>query len=292
MGRNLAYVSSTLTCKGAAPAIMPRMSLEPCHDDFHVTHQRVGAFTAVHNRYPARYRLEEHEHEVATIYLVLRGSHVEQAARSAVECTTGSVVFSPQGARHADAYGTDGGEAFLIEIPMHVMETVREGGARPDEPRHLRFGSTTPLMHRLGEEAQREDDITPFAFEALLLHVLAVLHREPRSEAASVPQWLTRVRELMHDRFDEHLSLADVAGEAGVHPVHLSTTFHRCYGVPFGTYLRQLRVEHARRTLLATEKTVAEIALDCGFFDQSHLSRAFREATGMSPARYRRAARG
>lgn len=263
----------------------------PCDDAFHLSHHTVGSFNVVHNRYPARYRLAEHEHEVATIYLVLRGSHLEEATSSAVDCSTGAVVFSPQGSRHSDSYGTAGGEAFLIEMPPRVTETLRDAGVHAGEPRHLPFGAVTPLMYRLQEEAACADDGTPFAFEALLLHVLAVLHRQPPAGKPRIPAWLMRTRELIHDRFNQPLSLAELAAVADVHPVHLSMTFHRSYGMTFGAYLRQLRVEHARRALLMTDKTVAEIALDCGFSDQSHLSRAFRETTGLSPASYRRAAR-
>lgn len=265
------------------------MTLPPatCLENFHVSHHSIGHFNVIHNRYPANHLIDRHEHEVATVYLVLRGSHVEEAAGSSVDCAAGSVVFSPQGSCHTDAYGTAGGEAFLIEVPLHVIERAREAGARLDEPRHLPLGSATPLLHRLYEEAARQDDVTTFAFEALLLHILAVLHRKTSPGPAPIPRWLARARDLIHDRFNEPLSLAEVAAAADVHPVHLSSMFHRSYGVTFGMYVRQLRVEQARRLLVMTEKTIAEIALDCGFCDQSHLSRAFRDAIGMSPGSYR-----
>lgn len=173
-----------------------------------------------------------------------------------------------------------------------MLEHAREAGILLDDPLHFAGGSAAPLMRRLREEAEREDDLTPLAFEALMLHLLVTLRREGSPGSPAVPPWLTRARELVHDRFAERLSLADVAAVAGVHPVHLATTFHRCFGVTFGAYLRGVRVEHARRALMASDKTVADIALECGFCDQSHLSRVFREVTGSSPARYRQLARG
>lgn len=264
-----------------------------CHDEFHVSHHRIGEFDVVHNRYPSRHLLGEHEHEVATVYLVLRGSHVEESRGAADECGSGAVIFSPQGARHSDSYGTAGGEALLIELPCATLDRARDGGVLLDEPLHLpNGGGASLLMRSLAEEASRDDELTPFAFEALVLHLLAVLRRETPHDRARVPRWLMRARELMNDRFAERLSLADVAAAADVHPVHLAATFHRCYGVTFGAYLRRIRVEHARRALAESDDAVAEIALACGFFDQSHLSRVFREATGTTPARYRRILRG
>lgn len=268
------------------------MTNPDCADPFHLTHGQVAGVNVIHNRYPAGHQLEQHEHDVATVYLVLRGSHEERGRGKAIDCTCGSVIFSPRGACHSDHYGNAGGEAFLIEIPERVLEHARDGGILLDDPLHLAGGSAAPVMRRLHEEMERSDELTPISFEALLLQLLVVLRREGSPRAPQAPQWLARVRELVNDRFAERLSLADVAASAGVHPIHLATTFHRVFGMTFGAYLRSVRVEHARRALIASDKTVAEIALACGFFDQSHLSRVFRETTGSSPARYRLLARG
>jgi AraC family transcriptional regulator len=262
-----------------------------CGEDFHVGHRDVGGYNVVHNHYPSGHRIGEHEHDSATLYLVLRGNHSEVTRGKTVECGKGSVVFSPLGARHSDRYGTAGGEAFLIELPDAVLDRAREGGVRLEEPCHIPGGSAAELMRRLYEEAERDDVLSPLAFEGLLFHLLATLQRERARIPASVPVWLTRTRELLNDRFNERISLGEVAAIAGVHPVHFATTFHRYYGITFGAHLRSLRVEHARRALRETDKAIAEIALECGFFDQSHLSRVFRDATGLSPARFRRIAR-
>lgn len=260
-----------------------------CDDEFHLRHHQIGAFTAVHNQYPASYALEEHEHEMATVYLVLRGNHVERTRRRGdVECGRGSVIFSPRGARHSDHYGSAGGEAFLIELPAMLLERVKDGGVLLDDPLHIAGGAATWAMQRLYEETLHPDELTPLSFDGLMLHLLTSLRRESTRSRMQAPAWLAIARELMHDRFAERLSLAGVAAVAGVHPVHLATTFHRCVGTTFGSYLRAIRVAHAKRALAETQRSVAEIALECGFTDQSHLTRVLREATGLTPARYRR----
>ncbi len=53
-------------------------------------------------------------------------------------------------------------------------------------------------------------------------------------------------------------------------------------------YLRSVRTQAARRLLTATSRSLAEIAADVGYTDQSHLTKRFREVTGMTPAAYRR----
>jgi quercetin dioxygenase-like cupin family protein len=118
----------------------------PAEDDdtaaFHVLRRDVGPFRVAHNRYPAQHHIPQHEHHTATIYLVLTGGHVERSRSDEVDCARGSVVFSPPGTRHSDAYGTDGGEALLIDLPRHVLDSVREAGAELTEPVHVASGAS------------------------------------------------------------------------------------------------------------------------------------------------------
>jgi AraC family transcriptional regulator len=57
-------------------------------------------------------------------------------------------------------------------------------------------------------------------------------------------------------------------------------------------YVRKLRVEQARRDLLATDQPLSTIALATGFTDQAHFSRVFKQLTGLTPGAFRRTATG
>jgi AraC family transcriptional regulator len=133
--------------------------------------------------------------------------------------------------------------------------------------------------------------LTPLAFEAIALQLLIALSRDSAPATRHAPAWLARVRGRLDDSPAAPVSLAELARIGGVHPAHLATTFRRCVGTSVGEYVRALRIEHARRALRTTDRSIADVALDCGFSDQSHLSRIFRKATGMAPARYRRPSR-
>jgi methylphosphotriester-DNA--protein-cysteine methyltransferase len=79
--------------------------------------------------------------------------------------------------------------------------------------------------------------------------------------------------------------------EVGIHPAHLARTFRARYGRSIGDYVRRLRIERAAGELSDSSAAIAEIGLRAGFFDQSHLSRVFRDYTGQTPAAFRAAAR-
>ena len=71
-----------------------------------------------------------------------------------------------------------------------------------------------------------------------------------------------------------------------MHPVHLARTFRRVYQTTFAAYVRDLRIECARREL-AGRAPLSDIAALAGFADQSHFSRLFKQHTGLTPSEYR-----
>ena len=68
--------------------------------------------------------------------------------------------------------------------------------------------------------------------------------------------------------------------------MHLSREFRKHYQSTIGEYIRKRRIEHASHMLANTDTPLSEIALTCGFSDQSHFSGAFRKMTGTTPKRY------
>jgi AraC family transcriptional regulator len=99
------------------------------------------------------------------------------------------------------------------------------------------------------------------------------------------------VRDYLHAHFQRPLELAEVAAAGPVHPTHLAAAFRHRYGVTVGAYLRRLRVDAARRAILAGDGSLSRIAVEHGFADQAHLSRLFRFHLGITPGSLRAQAR-
>lgn len=120
--------------------------------------------------------------------------------------------------------------------------------------------------------------------------MLGALVRRRRESArpGPPPAWLLRVRESLDDRYREReLRIAGLAAVAGVDPAHLARTFRAHYGTTAGAYLREMRVQRAAHALARSSAPLAQIALDAGFADQSHFTRVFRTAYGVTPQRWR-----
>jgi AraC family transcriptional regulator len=124
--------------------------------------------------------------------------------------------------------------------------------------------------------------------ESLAFSLLAAVSRARTSNACAPPTWLAVARELLDDRCTEDVRIADVAQAAGVHPVHLARVFRRYLGCTPGDYMRQRRLARARVLLRETRRPLSDIALSCGYVDQSHFATAFKSGTAHTPGEYRR----
>jgi AraC family transcriptional regulator len=86
----------------------------------------------------------------------------------------------------------------------------------------------------------------------------------------------------------DEIRLADLASACGLSVNHFARAFRKSTDVPPHRWMMKRRIERAQNLLLSTRNPVADIALDCGFHDQSHLTHVFTRLVGVSPAAWRR----
>jgi AraC-like DNA-binding protein len=144
------------------------------------------------------------------------------------------------------------------------------------------------LAFQLHRELELEDDLSSEAVASIVFSLMAELDERPGVEPRNIaPPWLTRVQEQLDDEFRQHHALGSLARAAGVHHVHLAREFRRRFGCTVGHYIRQRRVEAACHRLMTSGDSLAEVAFDAGFADQSHFTNTFRHLVGMAPGQFR-----
>ncbi|WP_234330520.1 helix-turn-helix domain-containing protein [Streptomyces acidiscabies] len=97
------------------------------------------------------------------------------------------------------------------------------------------------------------------------------------------PRRLAQVTDYIHANLAEPLSLDTLARVAGISSSHFTRTFRASTGHSPHQYVLRQRLEQARTVLLTTASPIADIALACGFTDQSHLTRTMRRQLGVTP---------
>jgi AraC-like DNA-binding protein len=98
---------------------------------------------------------------------------------------------------------------------------------------------------------------------------------------------LLRAKDLADSRYFEPLTVADLAGAAGLSPAHFSREFRRAFGESPHRYLLTRRLERAAARLRNTDRPVTEICFDVGWSSVGSFTASFRRIYGMSPSVYR-----
>lgn len=252
-----------------------------------VSHLTSPSVRVVESRLQPGATLPVHSHENAYVCVVLAGSFTERFGSRTRDCEPSTLKVHAAAEEHSEHFHSRGAHLLRIEL------TNRWAGSRAAsedlEPVFHRRGAegVASLVHRLRQEIQSPDDLSPLVVEALTTEILVAVRRSG-STCSSVPGWLLRAREIVASAAGEGVTLDQLAGACGVHPNHLAVAYRKHFGFTVGEHLRRERVERATRMLADRRLSLSEIALAAGFADQSHFSRMFRRYVGTTPAEYRK----
>lgn len=106
------------------------------------------------------------------------------------------------------------------------------------------------------------------------------------------PWQMRRATELLRERLDGEVSLSEVAAECELSVSHFARSFKQAVGQTPHRWLIHRRVDAAKHLLLNSGLGLSEIAVGCGFSDQSSFTRAFKRVAGTSPGDWRRSCKG
>jgi AraC-like DNA-binding protein len=175
----------------------------------------------------------------------------------------------------------------MLYVPPSIVARLYGGGA----PRFSQPVVTDPAAAaELRDLLRHSGDGTVIGSEfvrrvACWLEQFLLRHAEDEAVAPQRMPAVERARAYLQDRPTQSVTLPEVGAIAGVTVSHLVRSFSRAVGLPPRSYHAQVRLARARR-LLAEGKSATWVAYECGFADQSHLSRRFKECHGVSPGAF------
>jgi len=177
------------------------------------------------------------------------------------------LCFYPRRPQGLSALALDGQD----EILTHLMGFL---SAAFDHP-----AASSPLMlSHIG-----------LAIESQLAH-LCQRAEAGAAKGGKLAGWQERsAKEILAANLDGGLTIADIAQQCGLSPAYFTTAFKRSTGKSPVAWLMEQRLQRAKELLRDSGQPLMEIALNCGFFDQSHFTRHFSKSVGTSPGSWRTA---
>lgn len=204
--------------------------------------------------------LPTHRHRTAYAAMVIEGHHLECGADGSFQCTPGTLILHPGFHAHGNRFGRRGAQVLNIALPaIDVLGPLRV--LRVPSLREA-VAVMTRAPWRLDEllaEAIVEAALVPPVWQAALARALAITESD----------------------------IGAICRDLGVSPAHASRATQRHYGMSPQALRRELRWRAALPGL-AGDEPLADIAMRCGFADQSHFNRVTRDIAGLPPAALRR----
>ncbi|RKR82131.1 AraC family transcriptional regulator [Mucilaginibacter gracilis] len=219
-----------------------------------------------------------HAHERAHLTLVLNGGNLEKRKSGEQALLAGQVVFYHSQELHRNDHTLFPSRNLNLEIDdtfFSRYDITEEQIARALNSGRLTSLEFTRLFHETVFKSPASSDS---------LHLLLLSFTQEAGK--STPDWLIRLKDLLHDQWDQWPTLAELAAEFEVHPVTLSKYFHHFFSCTLGAYMRKLKAQHALAMIRSGHYSLSEICHACGFADQSHFIRSFKDATGMLPKKF------
>jgi len=237
-------------------------------------------------------------HGRSSVSYVRKGTFGYRARGAAFELVAGSTLVGRAGDEYVCTHDHHrcGDECLSFHLAPEVVETI---GDRPDV---WRSGGLPPLpeLMVLGELAQaaaegRSDvglDEVGLWLAARLVDVVSGRRRRAGEARARDRRRAVEAALWLDAHSHEPIDLERAAREAGLGAFHFLRLFANVLGVTPHQYVVRSRLRHAARLLAESDRAITDVAYDVGFGDLSNFVRTFHRAAGVSPRRFREAARG
>jgi AraC family transcriptional regulator len=266
---------------------LPQRTMETCG----TRPLRLGAFEFARVVLEDPRSFAEHLHENAHLVMVFSGSLTDISGGREVDITAGDLLFHPAKFVHASRTARPDTELVIMHVERDMIRAFCPLYGNVARSVHLPFETLRGVPDRIREELIHQDEAAPVILESLAMQLLALGSRTSGSESCMPPDWLPAVMTFIHQTLAAPLTVRSIAAHAGVSASRLAHVFKAVIGRSVTTYIRECRVRAAAAALRESAAPIGDVAVACGFYDQAHLSRAFKTLRNMTPLQYRRAHR-
>lgn len=223
----------------------------------------------------AKEDIPEHSHDDGHIILAVDPGYMSRAFDVDHHGAGFDLIYNPPGTVHQDCFFDTGGRFLSIAFPPEFAPATGAPTVIRSKP------GLAEAARLLGEIAGRGAG-EQLDCEQAALRLLAQVSSAAGDDR---PSWLRRADDLIDARSsDVGVTIASLAGELDLHPVY----FARAYGAGKGvspSQALQLRRATAAASKLGKDMSMAELAVECGYSDQSHLCRSIQRFFGDTPSR-------
>lgn len=229
-----------------------------------------------------------HYHENPYFSFVTEGNCRHINRREAFDCSTDSLLFHNSHEAHYNTKSGGVSRGFQIEVNHDWFKRFEIDLEKFPSSLKITNPSSKLLFYNIYKESKLPDETSNLTVDSLLVRTFELMCGVEKLSDSTTPRWVKAIDELLHENFDQPLSLQDLSAQLDLHWAHLSRDFSKYFRCNFSQYIRKIRIEKSLSLLRRKNLSLTDIALSCGFADQSHFIRCFKEFSGVTPKAFRK----
>lgn len=246
-----------------------------------------------------------HYHQFHELFYLISGECNMFVNHNIYKIKSGDVVIIPPGEIHKTNYLTNRSNQrvaiyFNLEDINWIYESLGKNELHdclsgivisiPEKRRDYVEGIMSKLIFESDELDALSHTFSKLLFQELILFIIRCQRYEKNviKEIDVDNSLIQEIATYIYNNYDKNIYLDEVASKFNISRSYLSKKFKTITGFGFKEYLVNVRIKHACRYLLETDKSITNIAFLCGFNDSNYFGDAFRHIKGMSPNKYRK----
>lgn len=226
-----------------------------------------------------------HSHNNAHITLFLNGGTTEKRKNFSETVGPGSLLFYHSNELHLNQNTLFPSRNINIEIEENFLKELEINEA-VIEKSVQNVALTKFLILKIFKETQTADSFSNDTIRILFSQLSQANNYSERYEKS--PFWVKSLHELLNDCWNQNPNLQDLAQVLNLNPITISKHFPKYFGCTLGEYMRRIKINNSLPLIQSRENNLTEIALECGFSDQSHFIRTFKTQTGFLPKQFQK----
>lgn len=247
----------------------------------------LSGFTLSRTDHSQNMKVPKHEHEHPYISLLLHGLYHEESIISGHDIKTGASLFRPKGFEHKNEIGPLNSFCFNIEIEKELPD--KQHYSKISDYMQFERHNLEILRIYYGFQNNFSDELLTMMVEENLY----LLFQQQYSESTlSRTLWVNKIKQEVRLSPEKKYSIDEVSNSLYLHPNYFVRKFKSITGHTFVEFLLRQRISKGIDLMLHSSKSLTEIAIESGFYDQSHFIRHFKRFLGTTPYHYRKIVKG
>lgn len=250
--------------------------------------QLPGMTLAIVHTEHSRNHVGWHCHENPHFTFILQGEVIEGTRKEVYNCSAGNLLFHSRFEPHYNIKLEGNTRCLHIDFAQNYLDDLAPHKSKLQGIFNISNSGIKFLCYKVFREAFISDDLSGASIHNLSLEILGQLLFTEATAKTPRPLWVGKLEEILRSGYSEQVSLAELSRELSIHPVHLSRSFPRYFHCTLGEYVRNVRIERSLAFMPDKNLSLTEIASKCGFADQSHFLRSFKQIMDVTPSTYRK----